>query len=313
MKKILLLILWVATAPVFAQKVPFFRFEPKLYPKNYRKLMFKNLRAYAAKMPQKEQLKIVRGILKNKALKSPGHYKPEVFGEPNKDEYMDDPLYWVFDFNQDKTVDLVLIFNTYFGPTSGYYFYFNNKGKFEYAYDNSGDILFIKNTRKRTILQYVIPVIDNQETQIIQTFVYNHARQTYLTSPKVYYASQTVLPDKLIKKPKLIKLKQASEVRFSPKTDNTPVKQAKPDEYIEYKATKTLKGNVVASYDKGAKGYLLATKEGWGFVAFLPDTKLIKTSLRHGMDEGYNEKTNKITKPEVLPYICGWVPGRSFR
>ncbi|WP_045114116.1 hypothetical protein [Microscilla marina] len=298
---------------IFAQKTPFFHIKHAPYSKKRSQQMKKKLKKYEAKLSENEQLKIVRGILTNKLLKSPIYYNPATFGKPNKDEHMAERLYWVLDFDQDKTVDLVLIFNTYFGPTPGYYFYFNHKGKFEYVYDNAGQFVLIRHKRKQTFLQHAIFIIDEQETQISQTFVYNHTAQSYVASPKLYYASQSKLPKKIALKPSLVTLTKVSQARYSPQVDDTPAKKIKEGEYNQYKATKTLWGNVVAKYAKGAKGYVLATQSGWAFVAFLPDSKLIKTSLRHGMDEGYDQKNNQTTPPKISPYICGWIPQNSFR
>lgn len=308
----LLVTLWLVWSPTFAQSPPFFHFPPTHYDTIREQTILAQLKALEIKLPEQAQLKIVRGIIADKRLKSPVHYTPATFGKPNQDKYMKERLYWVLDFNQDQVADLVLVLNTYFGPTPGYYFYFNHQGKFKYVYDNSGQFEMIRRNAKRTILQYAIPIIDTPEAQIIQTFVYYHHNQTYEASPKTYYASQTILPKKLMVKPKLVRLRKAISVRYSPKVDDTPAKKLKKGEYHEYKATQTLWGNVVARYDKGAKAYMLAQRKGWAFVAFLPNSKLIKTSLRHGMDEGYDEKTNKITPPDIKPYICGWVSVEAF-
>lgn len=273
--------------------------------------MLAKLRIYQAKLSAREQLKIVQAMLKNQKLKRPVNYQPTIW-KANKGRYSF-PSFWVLDFDQDKTVDLIMLHNTYFGPSPGYYYYFNNKGKFEYVFNNAGDLFVINQQNKRTVLQHVIPVIDQSETEIIQTFEYHHKKQTYAWAPKLYYASQTKLPPQLLKKPKLVSMKAKVAVRTDKVMDNRPVKQIKPGEASDLETTKTLRGNVVATYAVGAQAYVLANQGDWLFVAFLPHTLLLKTSLRHGMDEGYDPKTYKATGPEIKPYICGWILKKSLK
>ncbi len=308
MKKIylLLVILLCASITSFAQTSPYFNFPSVDYSPTRAKAMYEQLKKYEINLPTQEKLKIVKGVL----AKLLPDYNAVNLDKPTQDQNPRERPYWLLDFNGDKVIDLVLVLNVYFGPTYGYYFYFRHQGKFKYAFDNSGDFELIRHEGKRTILQYAIPIIDTPETQIVQTFVYDHRRQTYEASPKLYYASQTKIPSPLMRRPRLLSLRKASPLRHSPKVDNTPAKKLKVGEYHDYKATKTLWGNVVAKYGKGAKAYLLAKRKGWAFVAFLPNSKLIKTSLRHGMDEGYDSKTGKPLPPAISPYICGWLPLR---
>lgn len=296
---------------VTAQSTPFFHFTRNVYTTQYPQDMLAKLKAFQAKLSPRKQLKIVQAMLKSQKLKRPVNYRP-VIPKANQGQHSF-PSFWVLDFDQDKTVDLIMLHNTYFGPSPGYFYYFNNKGKFEYVFDNAGDLFVIKQQNQHTVLQHVIPVIDLSETKVIQTFEYHHEKQAYTWAPKLYYASQTKLPPQLLKKPKLVSMHTNVAVRTNKVMDNKPLKQTKPSEVNEVKTTQTLRGNVVATYAAGAKAYVLANQGDWLFVAFVPHTSLLKTSLRHGMDEGYDPKTYKTTGPAIKPYICGWILKKSLK
>ncbi|HAS47116.1 MAG TPA: hypothetical protein DCS93_41925 [Microscillaceae bacterium] len=286
-----------------AQTTPYFYFKKRTYGENFTKEYIKSLRKYEIKLPENKKLAIAKQVLSQGNIQQLRNYSSKRLIEKAEGEY---PRYWVLDFNQDRKPDLVMLYNTYFGPSPGYYYFFKKaNGTYTYLLDGMGEIYILLSNKKRTVIQHNLGTIESSETEIVLTIDINHQKQAYRLIPKLYFASETPFPKSIEAKPKLIKVKKNTALRFSPEVKDTLTEKDKPGEYIDN--TKTLKGNIVARYQAGAQAYYLATRGKWAFVAFVPN-KLVKTSLRHGMDEDYDEKTGKVKGPRIKPYICGWIP-----
>lgn len=297
-----------------AQTNPYFYFKKRPYYKNLEKDFLKSLKENEIKLPENKRLEIAKRVLKQGNIKQLAYYRAKMLTKEGNDEgYVSYPRYWVLDLNQDKKPDIVMLYNTYFGPSPGYIYLFRKRnGLYEYMLDGMGEIYIISSNKKRTVIQHDLGQIDNTESEIIRTIDINHQKQTFQLNPKLYYASETVFPKEINKQPRVIKIKRETALRFSPEVLDTIIKKAEPGGYVP-ESTKTLKGNCIARYKANAQAYLLASQGKWAFVAFLPKTLLIKTSLRHGMDEDFDEKTGKIKGPKVKPYICGWIPKKMIK
>lgn len=209
----------------------------------------------------------------------------------------------IFDFNKDKNPDLVAIPETYFGPSLGYKFYARQNGKWQYTFDNSGEIVRITQQGKETIVHFLVTIIESTETDILINLRLNPTNQTWQLT-KQYYASQTEFPTQKPLTQLKFSLKTATALRYSPQIDDKPI----ADTLAYQETTRTLRGNVVADFEAGAKGYILAQKNDWAMVAFLPTSSPIAVSLRHGMDDSYfDEKGEMHSGPRIKPYHCGWI------
>ncbi|OJJ22885.1 hypothetical protein BKI52_00610 [marine bacterium AO1-C] len=299
-------------ATSIAQKTPYFYFKKRVYKENFVKEFIQSLKPYEIKLPKDKQLAIAKSLLNRRYLKRLRSYSPKTLTNKQRDGYPTYPRYWILDFNQDRKPDIVMLYNVYFGPSPGYLYFFRKAdGTYEYLLDGMGEIYVLLSNKKRTVIQHDLGTIEGSESEIVRTIDINHQKQTYKLVPKLYFASETPFPKSIDQNPKLMRVKRLTNLRFSPEVKDTLTEKDKPGEYIDN--TKTLKGNIIAKYKAGAQAYYLATKGDWTFVAFLPNTTLIKTSLRHGMDEDFDSKTGKATGPRVKPYICGWVPSKVFK
>ena len=295
-----------------AQKAPYFYFKKRVYKEGFVKKYLQSLKRYEIKLPEQKRWAIAKKLLNQRNLKVLKDYMLKAVVDKQKDGYPEYPRYWVLDFNQDKKPDIVMLYRTYFGPSPGYLYFFRKaNGTYEYLLDGMGDIYILLTNTKRTVIQYNLGTIEDTESEIVRTIDIDHQRQTCRLVPKLYFASETPFPKSINKKPTLIKVRQLTQLRFSPEVKDTLTEKDKPGEYREN--TTTLKGNIVARYKVGAQAYHLANQGDWAFVAFLPNNGLIKTSLRHGMDEEYDSKTGKVKGPKVKPYICGWIPKSVFQ
>ena len=203
----------------------------------------------------------------------------------------------LFDFDDDKSWDLLLVKGTYFGPSPGFQFYANTQNGPEFICENAGDIWKIKKSSQNIVFYYSLPIIDAGESQVLYIIDLAYPKQTY-SFKKLYYAQQTVLPPKLKSKPKTRKLTQRTALRFSPQNQN----EGNWEDIIEdenYMLSKCIKGNIVAYYETNASYWVLAKERNWQFVAFLPTSQPSENALSHGME---NWKTQHLQA-----YVCGWI------
>lgn len=182
------------------------------------------------------------------------------------------------DFDKDDVWDLLLIEGVYFGPTSGYQFYVNTKAGVDYACENSGDIVKIKKYRKAVTLYHLVPIIDVGESGVLYILHLNFKKRSY-DFRKIYYAQQSILPAKISNKPKKIKIQQKTALRFSPeiRDKGTWIELAEQENEEIYRMSKTIRGNTVAYYEKGAECLLLTeNKEGnlWLFCLSIIQAKM---------------------------------------
>jgi hypothetical protein len=207
----------------------------------------------------------------------------------------------VLDIDRDGRPDMIWIPAVYFGPSTGLKFYVNRNGKFEYFYENAGDIRSFESAPGRSLIRFAVAVIDSTETGILLTFLFDHNRRTWEMT-KEYYALQTVWPRQW-QVTRLAKTKKDAELRTSPSKNGNGPPRTIPDNA----ATSTLFGNVVARYSKSSGCFILAAQGDWFFVAFTPDAVLLETSLKHDLDD-YYYKDGVFTKGRRLePYLCGWI------
>jgi hypothetical protein len=156
-----------------------------------------------------------------------------------------------------------------------------------------------------------VTIIDPAETEIFFTIAWDRRRQTASAGPSLYLAQQTWLPARR-SAPVAFTVRTAPlALRYSPGlSTNAP---AGPSHLIGAALSATLRDNIVAEYGKGTRGFVLARKDGWAFVACAPAP--LRQSLHHGMDgQVYDENSNAIIyKPPILPWLLGWVQEREIR
>ena len=228
----------------------------------------------------------------------------------NNAEGIDSTFYtnlFFLDLDKDTQADIIMIPQIYFGPSLGFFIFGKDGDGYKYLYDNSGFFQQIKKEKEVFILQFQVLIIDNIEPQIIQNIVYSTKDKSYRTGAKLYYATQTALP-KIAKKIKGFELKEKTELRFSPMTDDKVIEE-KDDYYLT--ESKTIKGNVIAIFKTKSGGFILAEKGDWAFVVFRPDSNLEESSLAHGMDSSlyFDEETEEM-KPDPnyqKPWLVGWL------
>lgn len=215
-----------------------------------------------------------------------------------KSEQLQSGKIFLLDFNKDNHWDLLLVSGVYFGPTEGYQFYAHKKENLVYLFESAGGFAKIQNNFKETSLYYLLPIIEEGESNVLYIIKIHHTNRNY-DIKKLYYAQQTKLPKSISKTPKLIKLSQKTDLRFSPENVNKGVWQEVQGNENAFNLSKFIKGNIVASYGKNSDAILLAEEENWLFVAFSPSSQALKTSLQHGMESWKKEKSNN--------YFCGWI------
>jgi hypothetical protein len=222
---------------------------------------------------------------------------------------LSEKFYPVFDFNQDGKPEMLIFPEGYFGPSYGYKIYARRGDKFQYIFDNSGNFSEVKAGKTQTILRFKVSLMEASETQISQTIVFDHLRNQCTTQPKLYYATQTQLP-KQLSLPILVQLRQSTELRASPQINDHSLDTTQ----ITFDTlTRVLRGNVVAEYRAGDQAYQLATLGEWVLVAFLPKNPPIRSSLHHGLDNGYyDDKGNWLQKTRIQAYLVGWVKKKAF-
>jgi hypothetical protein len=213
------------------------------------------------------------------------------------------------DFNADGKADLFLIPEVFFGPSPGLVIYGYQKGKIVLFSNIAGDIVSFKKRGDDIILQYGAILIEQTETEILQTIIYNAKAKSCSLDSKIYYATQTKFPEKL-GKPRLFKTIDSVALRYDKTLNDTIYTEEQYNDYELNMGSKTLRGNVVAVYPKNAKAYLLAEDKDYAFVAFLPESSFLALSLRHGMEYFYFEDDKLIDEPKPKPYILGWVEKR---
>ncbi len=204
-----------------------------------------------------------------------------------------------FDFNKDKKVDVILMPSIFFGPSLGLACYASVDGHFKNMFDKAGYIVKFEKRGDNIILQFETTIIEESETNVLETLVYNLRNNQLSQHSKLYYANDTRLPKKIEHQGQFILSKKAA-LRADTKIFNKKF----PEDWFNYssRGSKKLRGNVVADYPIGAKGYVLAEEKDFVFLAFMPEAKFLDCSLRHGMDSSDFESY----KPIPEPFICGW-------
>jgi hypothetical protein len=202
------------------------------------------------------------------------------------------------DFDANGSADLIALPAVYFGPSSGYHFFAKRNNRWQMIFQKMGVINDFQQKGKEFWIHFVTGVIDPSETLIYHTIHLNLNKDTF-TYYKSYTSTQTEIPTQKLFKDFLTT--QETELCVLP-THNLP----KPSEDEWLAGSKTLKENVVAIFPKGSKGYILATKEDWNFVLFLPESLPTACSLRHGMDTEYNKDFEEVG-PKIKPYLAGWI------
>lgn len=208
----------------------------------------------------------------------------------------EEPLGW-YDFNADGRVDLLLATQGYFGPSYGYGVVALDTDPARLLVDISSGLAAVTREPARTILRFDVMKIDQSEAQIEYFLIVDNRTGHVSHGPCLAYASETVLPQAWLDKPRVL-VPAAREVRMGPLVDDTAVD---PAEAWRLEGTSVLAGNVVARLRPGEAVRVLATRPGWLFVA-APPKAVLATSLRHGMDEEGEAKKTRV------PYtVCGWI------
>jgi len=203
----------------------------------------------------------------------------------------------VIDFDQNQTPDLVCIPQVHFGPSIGYEV-FALKGKsWQSIFDYSGSFEGFEKSDSQIIIRYLVTIIEPSETEILLSVVLEKKESKWVLKHylKQYYASQTQKPAKFLTEFTPFSTKASTILRTHPHIKDKG--SSGHSVMISAEQTKTIVGNQVAIMNSGSKGLVLAKEKGWSFVAFVPNTKVSKTSLEHGMDMDSKEK----------PYLCGWI------
>jgi len=208
----------------------------------------------------------------------------------------EEPRGW-YDFNADGRVDLLLATQGYFGPSYGYGAVALDGDSARVLIDISSGLAAVKRESARTILRFDVMKIDPSEAQIEYFLIADNRTGHVSHGPCLAYASETVLPQAWLDKPRTL-VPAAREVRTGLLVDDTAVD---PAEAWRLEGTSVLAGNVVARLRPGGRVTVLATRPGWLFEAAPPEA-VLATSLRHGMDEEGPQK-----KPRVAYTVCGWL------
>jgi hypothetical protein len=210
------------------------------------------------------------------------------------------------DFNGDKQVDVILMPEYFFGPSFGLVCYAKVDGKFIRVFDKAGYIVKFEKRAKKIVFQFEITTIEDAETNILETLVYDLKTKMFSHNSKLYFATDTRLPQKTQNIGKF-KLSANAIVRADTVINNEIFPE---DWFNEYgRGSKKLRGNVVADYPAGAEGCILAKEKDFVFVAFMPEAKFLDCSLKHGMDSEDFENY----KPNPKPFICGWISKKDLK
>ena len=220
-----------------------------------------------------------------------------------------DEVYYKFiclDFNKDRLVDLILMPEGFFGPSLGLVCFASVDGKFKRLFDKAGYVVKFEKRGDEIILQYETTIIEEAESNVLETLVYDLKSNQLSQHSKLYYANDTRLPQKIGNRGQFVLIKKAA-LRSDKKNFNKKF----PEDWfhVSGRGSKKLRGNVVADYPPGVKGYILAEEKGFVFVAFNPDAEFLDCSLRHGMDSEEFENYKPIPKP----FICGWVKNSDLK
>ncbi|MCX6560500.1 MAG: hypothetical protein NTZ26_08285 [Candidatus Aminicenantes bacterium] len=216
------------------------------------------------------------------------------------------------DFDGDKSIDLVIFNQVFFGPSQGLVFCGRSGGAFSYLFDCSGAIAKIERIGDKLYVRYVVTIIEPSETEILAGIAYDFKTKACSLDSKLYYAQQTRFP-KALGRPEPFETSTAVTLRFSPTVDDKEnLKNA--NGYFDYTTTRTLRGNAVAEFPKSAGGFVLARENGWAFVAFGIKVMPAETSLHHGMEPGRFDKAAQKWVPIDSPrqYYCGWIDSRAI-
>jgi len=332
---ILLLLLLLLSFGAKAQKKPFFAFNENNAHENT-PLIKAEIKKYIIKIGAAQQEEILSSLLSKDV--NPSHYLtfaqhfPKAFDATKRkkiaaafpdwviSENMDFSNEWSsengdyysfcgLDFDEDGKADLFLLPQVFFGPSPGLAIYGYQKGAITYLLSISGDIVFFKKQGKDFVLQYAAMLIENTETEILQTIVYRAKSKSCYLDSKIYYATQTQIPAKL-NPAILFKTIDSVTVRYDKKLNDSIYTEEDYNNYELGFGTKTIRGNVVAVYPKNASGYILAEDKDYAFVVFKPESNFLASSLRHGMENFHFEDSELTYEPNPKPYICGWVEKR---
>jgi hypothetical protein len=214
------------------------------------------------------------------------------------------------DVDRDQRVDLVLIPHAYFGLSDGYQILLRERDRFVRTIDAAGKFVDVVDRIDMVVLRYELEATLPGEARVIQSFAYRRARHGWTMGPAIYVAIQTVLPpiDRPIGR---VETTTDTQLRTDPQiVDDTPAYthdiaslgidgfESADDPDVDRSAT--LGGNIVAHYAAGARGFALAMRDGWYFVAFEPAFRPRQTSLVHGAERA------------PPPWYVGWVHGAAL-
>ncbi len=209
------------------------------------------------------------------------------------------------DFDKNGKADLFLIPSIFFGPSFGLIAYGYIDGKISHLFDKAGYIVTLKKEGKNIILQFETTIIEDTETNVLETVIFNLNNKKLRYDNKLYYATQCELP----KTSKILFFETTDSICL--RSDKTVNDSIRGEEWYNYGGlgTKTLRGNVLALCPKNANGYLIAEENNYAFVAMSPETPFIASSMQHGMENSrFDEELNEmIFEPNPKPYLCGWV------
>jgi hypothetical protein len=217
------------------------------------------------------------------------------------------------DLDQDKTIDIILMSQVYFGPSPGLVFYGLSEGRYRYLYDCSGILFSIEKNEQHTYLRFSVTIIDPSECNILSSIKYDHLKKNACLESKIYLAQQTSIP-KALKPLQLFETLDSVYLRWAPKINNTEVELSSDGYPVDISSTRCLMGNVVAVFPRSATGYVLSTKGKWAFVVFNGNTKHLRCSLQHGLDDQYYDLEGKWhIRPHPAQYWCGWVETNTLK
>lgn len=240
--------------------------------------------------------KRLRAISSDESLVS--SYSNAVYGDGETPyNIMPQEPYGWYDFNRDGKVDLFLATQGYFGPSYGYGAIALDTVPARYLLDISSGLSVVKREGLRTILRFDVMQIDQAEAQIEYFIIADNRTGRISYGPCLAYASETVMPQSWLGRSRVLRA-PTLRIRKGPVVDNTAVN---PDEAWKLEGTSVLAGNIVAELRPGSMLRVLAEQPGWVFVS-APPLSVLKTSLRHGMDEIGEQK-----KPRVHYTVCGWL------
>ncbi|MBX3154806.1 MAG: hypothetical protein KF773_02315 [Deltaproteobacteria bacterium] len=188
-----------------------------------------------------------------------------------------------YDLDGDGVVDLKLVSRVMYGPSQGWEVSIRRGKEYAQVFATSGGWGDERDDGSHVLLRYATSILAPGEAEFSTLLRYDRATKSWGAPVKAYMAQQTKAP--AIKAPYApFTTAVVAELRATPEVDDAPAKNPDDLEDGGFSTTATLRGNLLATYNAGARGLVLAAQGEWRYVAFDPATPPKESSLAHGMN-----------------------------